>query len=167
MNECDGHVDSSTFRHDFVHSMDFPTDAIGPSNANVGLASNWHAIVVSNPFLENTLLWPVTVKTEPDSSNVILVTPRRRHPCPTTAACRSPITPVIGTPASGPSANFPYTSELVLISGRQFGEMSKSFNSDLSHFSVLMFIKNVLDAFVESVANTPPAKVLDAAHVII
>lgn len=142
-------------KHRSVHSMAFPAEAIGPSNANTGLVSKWYAIVVSKPFSENTLFSPVTVNTVPLASNVAFVMPRRKHRWPTRAAWRFPITPVIGTLFRGPSEIKPYIWELVRISAKLPWSISKNFNRFGSHCNVLMFIKNVLDAFVVSVANTP------------
>lgn len=61
------------------------------------------------------------------------------------------LTPDMGMPFSGPTAIFPYISELLFISASSCIGMSKYLHKVGSQLSVSMFISIVLEAFVTSV----------------
>jgi hypothetical protein len=82
---------------------------------------------------------------------VHLASPGAKQVWPNRAACWSPSADATGTPASGPAATVPYTSDDDRMSGSIAGGMSSAARISGSQSSVRRFIRSVRLAFVTSV----------------
>ncbi len=138
------------------HWMSAPAIATDPSSAYTGGAlPRRYPTVVSRPCQLCTIRSPVLRSMKQPVPYVFFASPGSKQACPNRAACWSPRSPAIGTPARSPT-HVPYTSDDERISGRIARGTPMAASSSSSQASDARSISIVRLALVTSVTWTPP-----------
>jgi hypothetical protein len=111
--------------------------------------------VLNSPWPLFTTSPPVQKSKKAPVPYVHLASPCPKHLLPTSAPCWSPTSPPIGTPFSGPSAMWPYTSEVDTSFGRMDFRKPKNSRREGSHSRERMLSSSVRDALVTSEMWSP------------